>query len=184
MVCATQKSMRHACVLLRVGLREHPPHHTTICRSTAPSTHKPMLAKGDMAWRSSRNVLSAGRAVSAQHTTSSSKTALLRATAKRHRSSMASAAAAAGECDSQFCSAENSFTLTGILTLLCTGASPGATAPTSSTDQPRVCILGGGFGGLYTAVKLQLLMWPKGKKPQVSRGAAHTAGSSPLQPCQ
>jgi hypothetical protein len=41
-----------------------------------------------------------------------------------------------------------------------------------------VCILGGGFGGLYTAVKLQLLMWPKGKKPQVRReGPAHTAGS-------
>jgi hypothetical protein len=30
-----------------------------------------------------------------------------------------------------------------------------------------VCILGGGFGGLYTAIKLELLMWPKGKKPQV-----------------
>jgi NADH:ubiquinone reductase (non-electrogenic) len=37
----------------------------------------------------------------------------------------------------------------------------------SSDSSPRVCILGGGFGGLYTAVKLQLLMWPKGKKPKV-----------------
>lgn len=33
---------------------------------------------------------------------------------------------------------------------------------------PRVCILGGGFGGLYTAVKLEGLMWPRGKKPQVT----------------
>lgn len=34
-------------------------------------------------------------------------------------------------------------------------------------DPPRVCILGGGFGGLYTAVKLDSLMWPEGTKPQV-----------------
>lgn len=97
-------------------------------------------------------------------------------------------------CDSQFCSAGKSFTLTGILThvsLLRTGASSGAT-PNSSTDRPRVCILGGGFGGLYTAVKLQLLMWPKGKKPQVSRGQhtqqvpepRYTPAAQPLQPCQ
>lgn len=33
---------------------------------------------------------------------------------------------------------------------------------------PRVCVLGGGFGGLYTAIKLELLMWPKGKKPKAS----------------
>lgn len=33
---------------------------------------------------------------------------------------------------------------------------------------PRVCILGGGFGGLYTAIKLDQLMWPKGKKPRVT----------------
>ena len=30
-----------------------------------------------------------------------------------------------------------------------------------------MCILGGGFGGLYTAVKLESLIWPKGKKPKV-----------------
>ncbi|GMH40647.1 hypothetical protein BSKO_08551 [Bryopsis sp. KO-2023] len=33
---------------------------------------------------------------------------------------------------------------------------------------PRICILGGGFGGLYTAVRLESLMWPEGKKPQVT----------------
>jgi NADH:ubiquinone reductase (non-electrogenic) len=33
---------------------------------------------------------------------------------------------------------------------------------------PRICIVGGGFGGLYTAVKLEQLMWPKGAKPQVT----------------
>ena len=35
-----------------------------------------------------------------------------------------------------------------------------------STSSTRICILGGGFGGLYTAVRLQSLMWPQGKKPQ------------------
>ncbi|XP_058097245.1 alternative NAD(P)H-ubiquinone oxidoreductase C1, chloroplastic/mitochondrial isoform X2 [Magnolia sinica] len=33
--------------------------------------------------------------------------------------------------------------------------------------KPRVCILGGGFGGLYTALRLESLVWPSGKKPQV-----------------
>ncbi|KAK9823219.1 hypothetical protein WJX72_001145 [[Myrmecia] bisecta] len=33
---------------------------------------------------------------------------------------------------------------------------------------PRVCILGGGFGGLYTAVRLEALLWPRGTKPQVT----------------
>ncbi|KAL6992985.1 Nuclear pore complex subunit [Sarracenia purpurea var. burkii] len=33
--------------------------------------------------------------------------------------------------------------------------------------KPRVCILGGGFGGLYTALRLASLMWPDNKKPQV-----------------
>lgn len=34
-------------------------------------------------------------------------------------------------------------------------------------QRPRVCILGGGFGGLYTALRLESLVWPSGKKPQV-----------------
>ncbi|XP_009791312.1 alternative NAD(P)H-ubiquinone oxidoreductase C1, chloroplastic/mitochondrial-like [Nicotiana tabacum] len=33
--------------------------------------------------------------------------------------------------------------------------------------RPRVCIVGGGFGGLYTALRLESLVWPDGKKPQV-----------------
>lgn len=40
-----------------------------------------------------------------------------------------------------------------------------------------MCILGGGFGGLYTAVKLESLMWPKGNKPKVSSmGVGERAG--------
>ncbi|XP_050917327.1 alternative NAD(P)H-ubiquinone oxidoreductase C1, chloroplastic/mitochondrial isoform X1 [Lathyrus oleraceus] len=34
--------------------------------------------------------------------------------------------------------------------------------------KPRVCILGGGFGGLYTALRLESLQWPEDKKPHVS----------------
>ncbi|KAG5029847.1 hypothetical protein AAZX31_05G182200 [Glycine max] len=33
--------------------------------------------------------------------------------------------------------------------------------------KPRVCILGGGFGGLYTALRLESLEWPDDKKPQI-----------------
>lgn len=35
-------------------------------------------------------------------------------------------------------------------------------------QKPKVCIVGGGFGGLYTALRLESLIWPDGKKPQVS----------------
>ena len=34
-------------------------------------------------------------------------------------------------------------------------------------QRPRVCILGGGFGGLYTALRLDSLVWPNDKRPQV-----------------
>ncbi|XP_050233640.1 alternative NAD(P)H-ubiquinone oxidoreductase C1, chloroplastic/mitochondrial isoform X2 [Mercurialis annua] len=34
-------------------------------------------------------------------------------------------------------------------------------------NKPRVCILGGGFGGLYTALRLESLVWADDKKPQV-----------------
>ncbi|KAK4761002.1 hypothetical protein SAY87_005895 [Trapa incisa] len=37
----------------------------------------------------------------------------------------------------------------------------------SDKKRPRVCILGGGFGGLYTALRLESLIWPDGKRPQV-----------------
>lgn len=33
--------------------------------------------------------------------------------------------------------------------------------------RPRICIIGGGFGGLYTALRLESLVWPDDKKPQV-----------------
>ena len=38
----------------------------------------------------------------------------------------------------------------------------------SARAGPRVCILGGGFGGLYTAVRLDQLLWPRETKPQVT----------------
>ena len=44
--------------------------------------------------------------------------------------------------------------------LLCTGK--------RLSIAPRICILGGGFGGLYTAVRLENLLWPQGSKPQVT----------------
>ncbi|KAL5704394.1 NADH:ubiquinone reductase (non-electrogenic) [Ranunculus cassubicifolius] len=34
-------------------------------------------------------------------------------------------------------------------------------------QKPRICILGGGFGGLYTALRLESLVWSDDKKPQV-----------------
>ncbi|KAG0476307.1 hypothetical protein HPP92_013148 [Vanilla planifolia] len=50
-------------------------------------------------------------------------------------------------------------------------ASDGETKQQSFTwpanQRPRVCILGGGFGGLYTALRLESLVWPDDKKPQV-----------------
>ena len=36
------------------------------------------------------------------------------------------------------------------------------------TQQPaRICILGGGFGGLYTALRLGQLPWAKHEKPEI-----------------
>lgn len=46
--------------------------------------------------------------------------------------------------------------------------SNGSAAGAPVGDGPRVCILGGGFGGLYTAVKLESLFWPRGTKPRVT----------------
>ena len=34
-------------------------------------------------------------------------------------------------------------------------------------SQPRICILGGGFGGLYTALRLSKLPWPKAEAPDI-----------------
>ncbi|ESW31875.1 hypothetical protein PHAVU_002G275600 [Phaseolus vulgaris] len=36
-----------------------------------------------------------------------------------------------------------------------------------NSKKPRVCILGGGFGGLYTALRLESLEWPDDNKPQI-----------------
>ena len=40
-------------------------------------------------------------------------------------------------------------------------------------QNPRVCILGGGFGGLYTALRLESLVWDDDKKPQVRSSLMH-----------
>lgn len=36
------------------------------------------------------------------------------------------------------------------------------------TQQPRICILGGGFGGLYTALKLTQFPWDNPEKPEIT----------------
>jgi demethylphylloquinone reductase len=36
------------------------------------------------------------------------------------------------------------------------------------TSVPRICILGGGFGGLYTALRLTQLAWETGQKPEIT----------------
>jgi demethylphylloquinone reductase len=35
------------------------------------------------------------------------------------------------------------------------------------TSRPQICILGGGFGGLYTALRLSKLPWPKAEQPDI-----------------
>ncbi|EFJ21917.1 hypothetical protein SELMODRAFT_268023 [Selaginella moellendorffii] len=37
----------------------------------------------------------------------------------------------------------------------------------SDRKSPRICILGGGFGGLYTALRLDSLVWTPEKRPQI-----------------
>ncbi len=36
------------------------------------------------------------------------------------------------------------------------------------TSVPRICILGGGFGGLYTALRLNQLAWEPGQEPEIT----------------
>lgn len=50
---------------------------------------------------------------------------------------------------------------------------------TAGEGVPRVVIVGGGFGGLYTAVRLGSLFWPKGKTPQARGHAQHMLGGMP-----
>lgn len=49
-------------------------------------------------------------------------------------------------------------------------ASPSASPASGWTPSrvPRVCILGGGFGGLYAAVRLESLLWPRDTKPEIT----------------
>ena len=53
------------------------------------------------------------------------------------------------------------------LATACSAAPGYEAAGAAEGTGPRVCILGGGFGGLYTAVKLESLIWPRGTKPKV-----------------
>eukprot|EP00899_Mesostigma_viride_P020869 jgi/Mesvir1/28784/Mv09261-RA.1 len=45
---------------------------------------------------------------------------------------------------------------------------PRRPARAETSQRPRICILGGGFGGLYTALRLKSLVWPAGSSPQVT----------------
>ncbi len=42
------------------------------------------------------------------------------------------------------------------------------------TSVPRICIIGGGFGGLYTALRLHQLAWEHGNKPEITLIDRHT----------
>lgn len=50
-------------------------------------------------------------------------------------------------------------------------ATPFASQPLESSPSiettPRICILGGGFGGLYTALRLDQLPWDEGQNPEI-----------------
>jgi hypothetical protein len=50
---------------------------------------------------------------------------------------------------------------------------------TGNSGAPRVVIVGGGFGGLYTAVRLGSLFWPQGRQPEVGV-LGGMSGSTPL----
>ncbi|KAK0571523.1 hypothetical protein LWI29_017504 [Acer saccharum] len=68
----------------------------------------------------------------------------------------------------------------GIVGLALTGSSNGGFVDLSESEtppqtyawpdnkKPCVCILGAGFGGLYTALRLESLVWPDHKRPQGS----------------
>lgn len=36
------------------------------------------------------------------------------------------------------------------------------------TERSRICIIGGGFGGLYTALRLSELPWDSAPKPEIT----------------
>lgn len=47
-------------------------------------------------------------------------------------------------------------------------ADASSSSSSTATAPPRVVVLGGGFGGLYTALRLDSLEWPEGKRPTVT----------------
>ncbi|GAX74202.1 hypothetical protein CEUSTIGMA_g1651.t1 [Chlamydomonas eustigma] len=49
-----------------------------------------------------------------------------------------------------------------------TSASPENATAESRTLPNKIVIVGGGFGGLYAAIRLTSLFWPKGKLPQIT----------------
>lgn len=50
---------------------------------------------------------------------------------------------------------------------LCPVSAASSTVDGGPGDGVRVVVLGGGFGGLYAALRLNALPWPQGKEPQV-----------------
>jgi hypothetical protein len=51
---------------------------------------------------------------------------------------------------------------------VCTAAAPGGASSGPNSSSPRIFVLGGGFGGLYAAIRLDSLMWPRNTKPTVT----------------
>ena len=51
---------------------------------------------------------------------------------------------------------------------VCAAAASGGAAGTPKSSSPRIFVLGGGFGGLYAAIRLDSLMWPRNAKPTVT----------------
>ena len=68
--------------------------------------------------------------------------------------------AAAPSCRSQRRSARR--------TRLGVSAAAASEAADAAAGGPRICVLGGGFGGLYTALRLEALPWPAGGAPRVT----------------
>lgn len=57
----------------------------------------------------------------------------------------------------------------GLASRATSAASPPPASPAAGPgSRPRICVLGGGFGGLYTALRLEALRWPEGRRPEVT----------------
>ncbi|KAI0499085.1 hypothetical protein KFK09_019986 [Dendrobium nobile] len=119
---------------------------------------------GRTLYRSSLTVTSAGSLLS-----------IIGSAGQRHKLSLSCLSGYAGKLSffshpsaSFFCS--SSLGRTGMDRFVCY-TSEGETVQKSyrwpDNQKPRICILGGGFGGLYTALRLESLLWTDDKKPQV-----------------